>query len=297
MNRHIISSRFMKRSKESSIAIQNSLSAMSPVDLGTWFHTGMKKLIAEKSESELNQVLPRRHQPHNRKGTSNTNIALSIENLIKLCEQFSLLELSEAKKQFYRSKAVAILMKSPKEGGCHACGGLTSQTLLYSLSCLGLIPIAASCWGELVGTETAGYLVDRYGLSYSEGRAEQFLTCCVAASGTLTKEQIENRICKWTRYLKHQQRQQESTTGNIAKITFRDAIFPGQKIYHPKNGLLDVVTILGNCQITPPASHWINPRGKRLAVATVFWEQHTKSNVFWEGIVYPEKWKKKKFYR
>jgi uncharacterized protein Veg len=77
--------------------------------------------------------------------------------------------------------------------------------------------------------------------------------------------------------LKHQQRQQESTTGNIAKIPFCDAIFPGQKIYHPKNGLLDVVTISGTRQIPPPASHWINPRGKRLAVATVFWEQHTKS--------------------
>jgi hypothetical protein len=47
--------------KESSAAIQNSLSAMSPADLGTWFHTGMQRLIAEKSESELNQVLPRRH--------------------------------------------------------------------------------------------------------------------------------------------------------------------------------------------------------------------------------------------
>jgi hypothetical protein len=75
-----------KEIKESSIAIQNSLSAMSPVDLGTWSHTGMQRLVAEKSESKLNQVLPRRHQPHNEKGTSNTNIALSIENLIKLCE-------------------------------------------------------------------------------------------------------------------------------------------------------------------------------------------------------------------
>jgi hypothetical protein len=89
--------------KESSAAIQNSLLAMSPANLGTWFHTGMQRLIAEKSESELNQVLPRRHQPHNGKNTSNTNIALSIENLIKLCEQFSLLKLSEAKKQFYHS--------------------------------------------------------------------------------------------------------------------------------------------------------------------------------------------------
>jgi hypothetical protein len=95
--------------------------------------------------------------------------------------------------------------------------------------------------------------------------------------GTLTEEQIENRICKWTRFLKNQQCQQESTTGNIATIPFRDAIFPGQKIYHPNNGLLDVVTILGTRQIPPPASHWINPSGKRLAVARVFWEQHTKS--------------------
>jgi uncharacterized protein Veg len=27
------------------------------------------------------------------------------------------------------------------------------------------------------------------------------------------------------------------------------------------------------------ASHWINPRGKRLAVATVFWEQHIESTI------------------
>jgi hypothetical protein len=98
--------------KESSAAIKNSLSAMSPANLGTWFHTGMQRLIAEKSEPELNQVLPRRHQPHIGKGTSNTNIALSIENLIKLCEQFSLLKLSEEKNNSFiaRFKPMALIM-------------------------------------------------------------------------------------------------------------------------------------------------------------------------------------------
>jgi hypothetical protein len=40
----------------------------------------------------------------------------------------------------------------------YACGGLTSQTLLYALACLGLTPISVTKWGELAGTETAVYL-------------------------------------------------------------------------------------------------------------------------------------------
>jgi hypothetical protein len=94
-------------------------------------------------------------------------------------------------------------MKSPQAGGCHACGGLMSQTLLYSLSCLGRIPIAVARWGELAGTETAGYLEDHYQLSFLEGRAEQFILCCVAASGGLSKAQTENKICKWTCYTRN----------------------------------------------------------------------------------------------
>jgi hypothetical protein len=163
------------------------------------------------------------------------------------------------KKQFYLSKAVAILMKSPQEGGCHACGGLTSQTLLYSLSCLGLIPTAFARWGELAGTETAGYLKDHYQLSYLEGRAEQFLLCCVAASGGLSEAQTENRICKWTHYKKQKQKDLDSgDPGNHHKAAFRDAIFPNQNLYHPVDGKLCIILRSGKRIVNPPADNEIH---------------------------------------
>jgi hypothetical protein len=177
---------------------------MSPAELGLWFHSQIQKLILENKETNTHMVLPRRHPPHKGRVTDDHNIELSIKNLIELCDQFCFLDKSEAKKQFYHSKAIAILMKSPDDSGCHACGGLTSQTLLYSLSCLGLIPISVCRWSELAGTEIAGFLEDQYPLSYLEGRADHFLQWCVHASGGLTEAQVKNRICKWTRYKKQQ---------------------------------------------------------------------------------------------
>jgi hypothetical protein len=115
---------------------------MSPIELGVWFHNEIQQRINNIKDSDLDLVLPRRHQPHNGRLTKTINIELSAQNLIELWDQFCILEKNESMKQFYHSKAIAILMKSPQEGGCHACGGLTSQTLLYSLSCLGLIPIS-----------------------------------------------------------------------------------------------------------------------------------------------------------
>jgi hypothetical protein len=171
--------------KSSLASDQQMLSNKTSVQLEVWFHNQMQQLITKHKDVDL--VLPRRHQPHNGRVTSTSNIELSIQNLVELCDQFHYLEVTETKKQFYHSKAIAILMKSPQEGGCHACGGLTSQTSLYSLSCLGLFSIVVSCWGKLAGTETAGYLEDHYQLSYSEGRAEQFLLCCVAGSEGLTE--------------------------------------------------------------------------------------------------------------
>jgi hypothetical protein len=169
-------------------------------------------------------------------------------------------------------------MKSPQEGGCHACAGLTSQTLLFSLSCLGLIPIVVARWGELAGTETAGYLEDHYQLSYSEGRAEQFLLCCVAASGGLSEAQTENRICKWTCYKKQKQKDLDNgDPGNHHKAAFRDAIFPNQNLYHPVDGKLCIISRTGKRIVNPPADKWHNPRINKRPTQTVFWDQHTRA--------------------
>jgi hypothetical protein len=128
--------------QSNSVSAYKLLTDMSPVELGVWFHNEIQQLISNKKDSDLDLVLPRRHQPHNGRLTKTINIELSIQNLIELCDQFCILEKNESTKQFYHSKAIAILMKSPQEGGCHACGGLTAQTLLYSLSYFGLIPIS-----------------------------------------------------------------------------------------------------------------------------------------------------------
>jgi hypothetical protein len=222
----------------------SALFKLSPTQLGVWFHDKMQQHIGVHKDLDL--VLPRRHQPHNCRVTSTSHIKLSIQNLVELCGQVNFLDSMEKAKQFYHSKAVAILMKSPQEGGCHACGGLTSQTLLYSFSCLGLFPIVVAQWGELTGTETAGYLEDHYQFSYLEGRAEQFLLCCVAASGGLSKVQNENRICKWTRYKKQRQKDLDNgDTGNHHKAAFCDAIFPNQNLYHPVDGKLCIILRTG----------------------------------------------------
>jgi hypothetical protein len=150
--------------------------------------------------------------------------------------------------------------------------------LLYSLSCLGLIPIAVARWGELAGTETAGYLEDHYQLSYSEGRAEQFLLCCVAASGGLSEAQTENRICKWTCYKKQKQQDLDSgDTANHHRAAFRDAIFPNQNLYHPVDGKLCNILRTGKRIVNPPADEWQNPRINKRPTQTVFWDQHTRA--------------------
>jgi hypothetical protein len=268
-----------EKTTKASHAQHRLLSNMSPVQLGVWFHDEMQQLITANKDSDLHLVLPRRHQPHNGRVTKTCNIELSIHNLIELCDQFSFLETAEASKQFYHSKAVAIMMKSAQDGGCHACGGLTSQTLLYSLACLGLIPISVCRWGELAGTETAGYLEDQYQLSYSEGRAEQFFLCCVADSEGLSEAQVENRICKWTRHKKQQQRDdarvQDKTI--LSKFSFRDVIFSGQNLYHPVGGKLCIITRKGERTVQPPASKWPSRRLHQQSEQTVYWEQHTKS--------------------
>jgi hypothetical protein len=249
------------------------LSDMSPVALGLWFHNHIWKLIEKKQSSNDKRVFPRRHQPHNGKRTRDVNITMSVINLLRLVDQYCFLDGAECQKQFHHSKAIAILMMPARAGGCHACGGLTSQTLLYTLACVGLIPICVTRWGELAGTETAGFLERHYQLSYADGRAEQFLSCAVACSPGLTPEQIEHRTCKWTRWKKRQMRGKADTE----KVAFRDGIWPGQYLYQPIDGQLAVWTESGRRLVKPPALDWPNLRGKRSQSDQIFWEQPTRS--------------------
>ena len=115
---------------------------------------------------------------------------------------------------------------------------------------------------------------------YSEGRAEQFLSCCVASSSNATEEQTENKICKWVRDEKKQTRQSISASPNKATPLhpFRDGIWPGQSLYKPSNGKLIVITKRSTKTITPPAYKWPHPRGKRQLDDAGFWDQATHAS-------------------
>jgi hypothetical protein len=132
--------------------------------------------------------------------------------------------------------------------------------------------------GRIGRDRTAGYLEDHYQLSYSEGRAEQFLLCCVAASEGLTKAQTKNRICKWTRYKKQQQWDVNNGDTTIhSKVAFCDVIFLGQNLYQPNEGKLCIITRAGKRFVKPPADEWRNLRINKQPTETVFWDQHTRA--------------------
>jgi hypothetical protein len=103
--------------QSNSVSPYKMLTDMSPVELGVWFHNEIQQLISNKKDSDLDLVLRRWHQPHNGRLTKTINIELSIQNLIELCDQFCILKKNKSTKQFYHSKAIGILMKSPQEGG------------------------------------------------------------------------------------------------------------------------------------------------------------------------------------
>jgi hypothetical protein len=67
----------------------NALSDLSPTQLGVWFHDKMQQRIG--AHKDLDLALPRRHQPHNGRVTSTSNIELSIQNLVELCNRFNFL--------------------------------------------------------------------------------------------------------------------------------------------------------------------------------------------------------------
>jgi hypothetical protein len=68
----------------------SALSNLSPTQLGVRFHDKMQQLIG--AHKDLDLVLPRRHQPHNGRVTNTSNIKLSIQNLVELCDQFNFLD-------------------------------------------------------------------------------------------------------------------------------------------------------------------------------------------------------------
>jgi hypothetical protein len=264
------------------------LSDMSPVEIGLWFHSAIWDVIDLKKKESEKKAVPRRHQPHNGIRTKDINISMSIMNLIRMTEQFGFLDGAEVKKQFPHSKAIAILMMPARGGGCHACGGLTSQTLLYTLACVGLIPICVTKWGELAGTETAAFLEREYNLTFNDGRSEQFLSCCVASSPQSTPEQIENKICKWIRSKKQDNRlvvKKQSSKKKLDHIDamispFRDGIWSGQSIYQPSGEYLNVWDGLSHRKIKPPAYDWPHARGKRVPSERdiAYWDQTTRSS-------------------
>ena len=244
---------------------------LSPTELSVWFHRKMWSKIRSKS---TDLVLPHRHQPHNGKKPNDMKIELSTLNLIRLTEHFCFLDAEECRKQYHHSKAVAILMMKPEKGGCYACGGLTSQTLLYTLACIGLIPIHVTYWAEMAATDTVRFLQDHYHLQYSEGRAEQFMSCVVAVSSGRTPEQVENRICKWARWKKRA----INRCSTDVVTPFRDAIWPNQNIYQPYGGKLIVWNPAGKRVIQPPAMLWPRIGSKRPCIESLFWEQPTGSS-------------------
>jgi hypothetical protein len=262
-----------------------AIARKSPTEIGLWYHSMMWKMIRDKSESGDTRTVPHRHQPHNGKGASDLNIAMSIVNLIRMTDEFNSLEEKEVMKQYPHSKAIAILSLPAKKGGCHACGGLTSQTLLYTLACIGLIPICVTRWGELAGTDTAGFLERHYGLGYSDGRGQQFLSCCVAASPGKDEQQIENRLCKWTRHKKEiieeaerakkKRRLGKTITKKKNKCRFKDGIWVGQSLYNPVGNILQVFTATGNKRMRPPAYSWPQTHGKKRKVEG-YWDQTTR---------------------
>jgi hypothetical protein len=64
---------------------------------------------------------------------------------------------------------------------------------------------------------------------------------------------------------------------NPSKVAFRDAIFPGQKLYQPVDGKLLVVSKSQKRLMEPPANAWPNPSSRQKSTQTVFWDQHTQS--------------------
>jgi hypothetical protein len=257
---------------------KRELGSMTPYELGIWFHEKMWCKIEQNKMMKSSIILPQRHQPHNGVKPSDEKIGHSILNLLTLVIQLCALGVDDLKKNFYHSKAVAILMMSPTKGGCHGCGGLTSQTLLYTLSCLGIIPITLGCFGELAATDTARFLQQHYNLNYAEGRCEQFFNCLVACSPHLNPQQVENRLCKWTRWmkkaLKHVLKADISYSLNTR---YRDAIWPGQAVYEHKGQSLVKWTPAGPKMISPPAISWPDSNTPIHVTIPSFWDQSTRS--------------------
>ena len=139
--------------------------------------------------------VPRRHQPHNGSLVGISAIRQSIVNLIKLTDAIEKVPTAHQAKEFYHSKAVAILSGNTEKGGCHGAGGLTAQSLMHVLSCLGLVPFGLSYWGEVAITPS--YLASRQ-ITMENGKANQFLAT-LSSHLKLSMADSEHIICKYGR--------------------------------------------------------------------------------------------------
>ena len=75
------------------------ITKMCPPKLGVWFHRNMQEKIDNKKKDIEEMALPRRHQPHNGKGASDTKIHACILNLLELVDEYCFLDGHEAKTQ------------------------------------------------------------------------------------------------------------------------------------------------------------------------------------------------------
>lgn len=232
---------------------------MSPISLGTQFHSK----IWQKVESKDYQLLPQRHQPHNNRRPDDEVVEQSIHSLILLCDAFWTVDISDRSKEFYHSKAMAILVKGHKQGGCYAAGYLTSQGLLHCLAILGLIPVGLARWGEIASNPS--YLEDR-GILIKNGKADMFLQT-LSFYLKITPCEAEQIICKFGR---------KST---LSEKRYEDAIYPGQKVYSLEDDeFVRVFDGMTETKIPLPATIWPDTRASR-RVDDKFWFRRTSKKV------------------
>jgi hypothetical protein len=241
------------------ISVNRPLSSLSPMELGLEFHQKMW----EKISSQQFHNLPKRHQPHNGLQPEDEKVKSSIKALLLLVDAMSGVSPHDNTKEFYHSKAVAILVRPAINGGCHAAGALTSQGLLHAMACLGLIPIGLSQWGEMA--VDAPYLAND-GITIDSGKADQFLATLSRYLG-VTLCEAEQVNCKYSR----------STKKSVDR--YRDAIYPGQYVYAINDDKTLSVFDGKSCIVMePPALKWLRQQ-RTIKIDPYYWLTHTRKKV------------------
>ncbi len=142
---------------------------------------------------------------------------------------------------YYHFKSISILTGNHEKGGCYAAGPLTSQALLHTMSCLGLIPIELAECGELVKDHDFLSLND---ITIENGLSHKFLRC-LSLELCIIMSEAEHVTCKYHRALKN------------TDCQYNDAIFSGQKVYSILNGS-QLVSFNGDStqRLTPTGLNW-----------------------------------------